>query len=106
MLETNNWSSNQLIKLICFSARDTPEKVDYVLDKIEDTFSSLADNPERESDPNELLAVGLREYREIYFKPYRITYRTIEKYVYVMMVVAICNLFSSAACSRPKFHRA
>lgn len=65
---------------------DAPEKAYYVLDKIEETFSSLADNPERGTYPNELLAVGLREYRELYFKPYRIIYRIIGKHVYVMVI--------------------
>ena len=68
------------------SFHDAPEKADYVLDKIEELFSSLADNPERGAYPNELLAVGLREYREIYFKPYRIIYRVIEQHVYVMVI--------------------
>jgi toxin ParE1/3/4 len=67
-------------------SHDAPEKADYVLDKIEETFSSLADNPERGTYPNELLVVGLREYREIYFKPYRIIYRIIAKHVYVMVI--------------------
>jgi len=67
-------------------SHDAPEKADYVLDKIEETFSSLAENPERGAYPNELLAVGLREYRELYFKPYRIIYRIIEKHVYVMVI--------------------
>ncbi len=67
-------------------SHDAPEKAEYVLDKIEETFSSLADNPERGAYPNELLAVGLREYREIYFKPYRMIYRIIEKHVYVMVI--------------------
>jgi Plasmid stabilization system protein len=65
---------------------DEPEKADYVLDKIEETFSSLAENPERGAYPNELLAVGLREYRELYFKPYCIIYRIIKKHVYVMVI--------------------
>jgi len=67
-------------------SHDTLEKANYVLDKIEETFSSLADNPERGAYPNELIAVGLREYREIYFKPYRIIYRIIAKHVYVMLI--------------------
>tara|TARA_R110001592_G_scaffold200042_3_gene448775 strand:- start:3492 stop:3818 length:327 start_codon:yes stop_codon:yes gene_type:complete len=65
---------------------DSPEKADYVLEKIEETFSSLADNPGRGTYPNELLAVGLREYREIFFKPYRIIYRIIAQHVYVMLI--------------------
>jgi len=66
-------------------SHDAPEKADYVLDKIEEAFLSLSDNPERGAYPNELLAVGLREYREIYFKPYRIIYRIIAQRVYVMV---------------------
>ena len=65
---------------------DAPEKADYVLEKIEETFSSLADTPERGAYPSELLAVGLREYREIYFKPYRVIYRIIAQHVYVMVI--------------------
>ncbi|WP_421849980.1 type II toxin-antitoxin system RelE/ParE family toxin [Marinomonas sp.] len=67
-------------------SHDVPEKADYVLDKIEETFLSLADNPERGTYPNELLAIGLREYREIYFKPYRIIYRINSLSVYVMVI--------------------
>lgn len=70
---------------------DAPEKADYVLDKIEEAFLSLADNPERGTYPNELLAVGLREYREIYFKPYRIIYRMSPQSVYVMVITDGCR---------------
>lgn len=65
---------------------DAQEKADYVLDKVEEIFLSLADNPERGTYPNELLAVGLREYREIYFKPYRIIYQISSQSVYVMVI--------------------
>lgn len=65
---------------------DAPEKADYILDNIEEVFLSLADNPERGTYPNELLAVGLREYREIYFKPYRIIYRISSQSVYIMVI--------------------
>lgn len=68
------------------SAHDTPDNADYVLDNIEQTFLSLTDSPERGTYPNELLAVGLREYRELYFKAYRIIYRVIELNVYVMLI--------------------
>ncbi len=67
-------------------SHDAAENADYVLDKIEEAFSSLSDNPERGAYPNELLAIGLREYREIYFEPYRIIYRIMSKHVYVMVI--------------------
>ena len=46
----------------------------------------MADNPQRGTYPKELLAIGLREYREIFFKPYRIIYRVMNQNVYVMVI--------------------
>jgi toxin ParE1/3/4 len=66
---------------------DSPQKADYVLEQIEKVFSSLSEFPERGVYPKELLALGIREYREIFFKPYRIIYRIISKNVYVMLIV-------------------
>ncbi len=67
-------------------SHDAPGKADYVLDQIEQTFSSLSENPDRGVYPKELVAVGLREYREIFFKPYRIIYRIMADNVYVMVI--------------------
>lgn len=66
---------------------DAPRKADYVLDQIEKAFSKLSEFPERSAYPKELLALGIREYREIFFKPYRIIYRVLEKKVYVLLIV-------------------
>ncbi len=67
--------------------RDAPRKADYVLDQIEKAFSKLSEFPERSAYPKELLALGIREYLEIFFKPYRILYRVMEKNVYVLLIV-------------------
>lgn len=67
-------------------AHDAPEKADYVLTQIEKTFLRLSKNPQRGAYPKELLALGLREYREIFFKPYRIIYRIISKKVYILVI--------------------
>ena len=66
---------------------DAPRKADYVLDQIEKVFSKLRKSPERGTHPKELLTLGIREYREIYFKPYRIIYRVIEKNGYALLIV-------------------
>ena len=66
---------------------DAPRKADYVLDQIEKAFSKLSEFPERGAYPKELLSLGIREYREIFFKPYRIIYRVMEKNVYVLLIV-------------------
>jgi toxin ParE1/3/4 len=57
------------------------------LDQIEKAFSKLSEFPERGVYPKELLTLGIREYREIFFKPYRIIYRVMEKNVYVLLIV-------------------
>jgi len=65
---------------------DTPPKVDYVLKKIELTFSRLSEFPERGAFPKELLSLGIRESREIFFKPYRIIYQIINENIYVLLI--------------------
>lgn len=66
---------------------DVPGKADYVLEQIEKALNSLSENPQRGACPKELLAVGLREFHEVYFKPYRIIYRVMENDVYVLLIV-------------------
>ena len=61
-------------------------RADYVLDQIESAFQSLSDHPQRGSYPGELLHIGSREYREVFFNPYRIIYRVIEETVYVFII--------------------
>jgi toxin ParE1/3/4 len=69
------------------SLHNAPEKANYVLDKIESIFAGLSEFPERGTFPKELLALGIRDYREIFFKPYRIIYRVLSKNVYVFLIV-------------------
>lgn len=65
---------------------DVPGKADYVLEQLERAFNSLSEKPHRGAYPKELLSIGVREYREIFFKPYRIIYRVIENNVYVLLI--------------------
>jgi toxin ParE1/3/4 len=69
------------------AVHDSPRKADYVLERIEKDLSTLSEFPERGVYPKELLKLGIREYREIFFKPYRIIYRVIDKNVYVLLVL-------------------
>jgi toxin ParE1/3/4 len=65
---------------------DSPQKSDHVLEQIEKAFSRLSGFPERGAHPKELLALGIHEYREIFFKPYRIIYRIMDEKVYVLLI--------------------
>ncbi len=62
---------------------DAPAKAEHVLNRLEQTVESLATNPERGSYTKELLALGIRDYRQIFFKPYRVIYRSIGNRVYI-----------------------
>ena len=65
---------------------DSPGRADRVLERIEKAFNDLSEHPQRGSYPKELLDIGIREYREIFFKPYRIIYRITENNVYVLVI--------------------
>jgi len=69
------------------AGHDSPQKTDYVLEQIEKAFSTLSEFPERGVYPKELLKLGIREYCEIFLKPYRIIYRVMEMNVYVLLIV-------------------
>lgn len=65
---------------------DAKADADYVLDRIEQVVKSLARFPERGAHPKELLALGIREYRQVFFKPYRVIYRVVERRVYIYLI--------------------
>ena len=69
------------------AGHDTPGNAARVLDRIEKALQSLSTFPERGSHPKELLALGIREYRQIFFKPYRMIYRIMARRVYVYLIV-------------------
>ena len=66
---------------------DGAAKADHVLDSIESAIESLATTPERGPFPPELLRLGIREYRQVFFKPYRVIYRVAGKMIYVYLIV-------------------
>ena len=65
---------------------DAPGRAGYVLDQIDKALQSLSAHPQRGNYPKELLELGIREYRELFFRPYRIIYRVIESNVYVLVI--------------------
>ena len=91
VLLTND-TARDLDEIYNYIARqDSPQKADYVLERIEEEFSSLSEFPERGTYPKELLTLGIRDYREIFFKPYRIIYRVIDNIVYILLIVDGCR---------------
>jgi toxin ParE1/3/4 len=65
---------------------DSPTQADYVLERLLKVTDDLATFPERGAHPHELLALGIREYRQVFFKPYRLIYRIIDKRVVIVVI--------------------
>lgn len=65
---------------------DSPDRAAYVQDRILAAISALALHPSRGAYPKELLALGIRDYRETFFKPYRILYSVQGRYVDVYLI--------------------
>src|SRR3546814_3904882 len=51
---------------------DTSKSAAYVLERIEKALVDLAEFPERGRHPRELADLGITEFREIFFKHYRL----------------------------------
>lgn len=84
------WTSAALADLeeiVDWIARhDSPAKSLHVADQIEAVIEGLQSHPARGAHPRELLEIGVRDYRETFFKPYRILYRIEGKRVYVYLI--------------------
>ena len=65
---------------------DSPEKAEYVLSRLLEVAERLATFPDRGPHPKELQALGIREYRQTFFKPYRLIYRVIGKQVFIYLI--------------------
>ncbi len=66
---------------------DVSGKADYFLTQIEKTFLSLSEFPDRGVYPKELSRLGIREFREIFFNPYRIIYSCKGRNIYILLIV-------------------
>ena len=65
---------------------DSVERATQMLDGMETAITGLSQFPERGRYPPELAALGIREYREIVYKPYRILYRPMSDRLVVYVI--------------------
>lgn len=69
------------------AANDSPANALRLLDKIEKVIVGLEVMPTRGHYPSELERIGVLEFREVFFKPYRIIYEISGKDVLVHCVL-------------------
>jgi toxin ParE1/3/4 len=65
---------------------DSTANANRVLDGLIDAVESLAEFPERGSFPKELFTLGIQEYRQTFFKPYRLIYRVTGNQVLIYLI--------------------
>jgi len=66
---------------------DCVANANYVLDRLMEVVEGLAQFPERGSYPRELVALGIKQYRQSAFKPYRVIYRVVGGPVVISLIV-------------------
>ena len=66
---------------------DCVANANYVLDQLMEVAGGLAQFPERGSSPKELAALGINDYRQAAFKPYRVIYRIVGNKVLIYLIV-------------------
>lgn len=66
---------------------DNPANAEHVLDELILVAQRLAQFPERGSHPKELAALGIRDYCQTAFGPYRVIYRVMDSRVVIYLIV-------------------
>jgi toxin ParE1/3/4 len=84
----DNAAEDDLYELYTYVARnDSIERADKIFNSLRKTCYKLATVPNRGHLPPELFEIGVIEFREIRFKPYRIFYSIENNIVYVHCIL-------------------
>ena len=85
------WTSAALRDLeeigLWIAEHDSFEKAGYVLDRLDETIAKLSTMPRRGSRPSDLPPIMEAEFRQIFFKPYRILYEITPREVVIHAIV-------------------
>ena len=65
---------------------DSRASADHVLDRLVKATEALTTSPDRGAYVNELRSLGISEYRQVFFKPYRLIYRVHSKRVIIYVI--------------------
>ncbi|SUA91589.1 type II toxin-antitoxin system RelE/ParE family toxin [Pandoraea pulmonicola] len=65
---------------------DCEQSADHVLVQLMKAVSGLSQWPERGNYPRELSSLGIKEYCQVAFKPYRVIYRILSKQVVIFLI--------------------
>lgn len=87
-VRVDNIASEDLYAIYRYVAiNDSPAKAGHLLDNIQKVMTSLETMPARGSFPPELRRWGISDFKEIFFKPYRIIYEMRGKTIFIHAVL-------------------
>lgn len=66
--------------------RDGRIRADRLLDGLQGVLAKLSDFPLRGEYPPELLTLGIKQFRQVHYKPYRAIYQVLDTRVVVMLI--------------------
>lgn len=66
---------------------DNVVNANYVLEQLMKVVEGQVQFPERGTYPKELVALGIKEFRQTGFKPYRVIYRVVGNQVIIYLIV-------------------
>jgi len=71
---------------VYIAEHDSRASADHVLNRLVKATEALTTSPDRGAYVNELRSVGISEYRQVVFKPYRLIYRVHSKRVIIYVI--------------------
>jgi toxin ParE1/3/4 len=97
-IEFTAGAERDLVQLLEFiEEHDSAQRALYVMERLEALISTLTEDPDRGAVVRELSALGLREYRQVIWKPrltcrllgetYRVIYQLRSSTVYILLIV-------------------
>ncbi len=80
-------AEGDLAEIVAFLAeREGPIVAERVLESLLDAADHLAHFPERGTHPKELMKLGIRDFRQVILRPYRLIYRMAGNQVFLLLV--------------------
>ena len=81
-------AEEDLAELVDYIAQhDSVEHANYVLERLMTVCERLEQHPERGHFLPELSSLGIKTFREVHFKPYRIIYEVVGREVFILLIV-------------------
>lgn len=86
-VQVTKGAERDLAEIVAFLAeREGLALAEQILEGILGAAAELAHFPERGPHPKELQALGIRDFRQVFFQPYRLIYRMAGRQVFLYLV--------------------